>query len=115
MSQSSSSPQMGKLVPSNGDQFREYYIPINIVKEEKKLLDEYQTDRLAQVLHEIYDDFYLIIELMSGYAKRNDDEDFTYFLIAKKLKRSLDKFNKACSIIVDFKLVENIIIGNNKA
>lgn len=35
MSQSPSHPQMGKLVPSNGDQFREYYIPINIVKEEK--------------------------------------------------------------------------------
>lgn len=114
MSQSPSHPQMGKLVPSNGDQFREYYIPINIVKEEKKLLDEYQTDRLAQVLHEIYDDFYLMIELMSGYAERNDDEDLTYFLIAKKLQRSLDSFSKACSIIVDFKLVGNVIIGNNK-
>lgn len=115
MLQSLESPEFGTIVPSNGDHIREYYIPLNIIKEEKKLLDEYQTDRIAHVLREIYDDLYLMIELMSGYSEKDDDENFTYYLIARKLKQILDNFNKTCSIIIDFSLVGNVIIGNNNA
>lgn len=97
--------------PADGDQYREYYIPVNIVKEEQELLEEYETDRLAHVLGEIYNDFYLMIELMRGYAERKDDEDFTYWLLAQKLQQPLDRLSKASSLIVDWKLVMRRTIG----
>lgn len=46
-------------------------------------MDEYDTDRLTHALRDIYMDFYLMIELMRGYAENNDDEDMTYFLLAE--------------------------------
>ena len=68
--------------PSDGDQYREYYIPVHIAKEEQELLDEYHTDRLAYALPEIYDEFYLMTELMRGCAESKEEKDFTYFLLA---------------------------------
>lgn len=97
--------------PRSGDQYREFYIPVHIVKEEQELLDEYETDRLAHALREIYNDFYLMIELMRGYAENKDDEDFTYYLLAEKLKHPLDRLSKACSVVVDWKLVLRRTIG----
>ncbi len=97
--------------PKNGDQYREYFIPAKSVSEEQELLDEYATERLAHALQEIYTDFYLMIELMRGYAEGKDDEDFTYFLLAEKLRHPLDRLSKACSIIVDWKLVMKKTIG----
>ena len=95
--------------PADGDQYREYYIPVNIVREE--LLDEYETDRLAHALCEIYNEFYLMIELMRGYAESRDYQDFTYFLLAERLKQPLDKLSKASSVVVDWKLVCKKTIG----
>lgn len=97
--------------PKEGDQYREYYVPANIIKEEQELLDEYDTDRLAHVLREIYNEFYLMIELMRGYAEGKDDEDFTYFLLAQKLQQLLDRLSKACSVAVDWVLVMRRTIG----
>lgn len=97
--------------PANGDQYREYYIPANIVVDEQELLDEYDTNRLAHALREIYNDFYLMIELMRGYAEGKDDEDFTYWLLAQKLQEPLDRLSKACSITVDWELVMRRTIG----
>ena len=97
--------------PADGDQYREYYIPANIVKDEHELLDEYETDRLAHALREIYNEFYLMIELMRGYAEGKDDEDFTYFLLAQKLQQTLDRLSKVCSITVDWELVMRRSIG----
>jgi len=91
--------------PKDGDQYREYYIPASTVADENELLDEYETDRLAHALREIYNEFYLMIELMRGYAEGKDDEDFTYFLLAQKLQQPLDRLSKACSITVDWDLV----------
>lgn len=104
-------PPSGPGNPADGDQYREYYIPANIVKEEQELLEEYETDRLAHVLDEIYNDFYLMIELMRGYAEGKDDEDFTYWLLAQKLQHPLDRLSKASSLIVDWKLVMRRSIG----
>lgn len=42
--------------PADGDQYREYYIPEDIVVEEQQLLVEYETDRFSHVLGEIYSD-----------------------------------------------------------
>ncbi len=97
--------------PANGDQYREYFIPAGNVKEEQELLDEYNTDRLTHVLRDIYTDFYLMIELMRGYAEGNDDEDFTYFLLAQKLQQPLDRLNKACSATVDWELIARRTVG----
>ena len=96
--------------PKDGDQYREYYIPAYIVRAEQELLDEYETDRFAHALREVYNELYLMIELMSGYAE-NNDEDFTYFLLAERLKKPLDKLSLACSIIVDWDLVCRRTIG----
>ncbi|MCC8193437.1 MAG: hypothetical protein LIP28_02170 [Deltaproteobacteria bacterium] len=104
-------PASGPGNPADGDQYREYYIPANIVREEKELLDEYETDRFAHALREIYTDFYLMIELMRGYAEGKDDEDFTYFLLAQKLQLPLDRLSKACSVVVDWQLVMRRTIG----
>ena len=101
----------GKGNPKDGDQYREYYIPVNIVREEQELLDEFGTDRLAHALREIYNDFYLMIELMRGYAERKDDEDYTYWLLALKLQQPLDRLSKACSVTVDWELVMTRSIG----
>ena len=95
----------------DGDQYREYYIPANIIKDEQALLNEYETDRLAHALREIYNDFYLMIELMRGYAEGKDDEDFTYFLLAQKLQQPLDRLSRACSVTVDWELVRKRTIG----
>ena len=97
--------------PADGAQYREYYIPVNIVREEQELLDEYETDRLAHALGEIYNEFYLMIELMRGYAESRDYQDFTYFLLAERLKQPLDKLSKASSVVVDWKLVCKKTIG----
>lgn len=97
--------------PKDGDQYREYYIPVKNIEEEHELLDEYETDRFAHALREIYTDFYLLIELMHGYAENNDDEDFTYFLLAQRLQKTLDRLSLACSIIVDWELVCRRTIG----
>ena len=64
--------------PKDGDQYREYYIPVKNIEEEQELLDEYETDKFAHALREIYTDFYLLIELMRGYAENNDDDDDYY-------------------------------------
>ncbi len=96
---------------SDGDQYREYYIPVHIAKEKQELLDEYQTDRLAYALHEIYDEFYLMIELMRGYAESKEEKDVTYFLLAQKLQQPLDRLSKACSITVDWHLVSRKTTG----
>lgn len=90
--------------PADGDQYREYFIPAKNAKEEQELLDEYNKDRLAHVLRDIYTDFYLMIELMRGYAEGKDDEYFTYFLLAEKLQHPLNRLSKACSAIVDWEL-----------
>ncbi len=97
--------------PSDGAQYREYYIPAKNVREEQELLDEYDKDRLTHVLREIYMDFYLMIELMKGYAENNDDEDFTYFLLAEKLQQPLDRLSKACSATVDWELIARKTTG----
>lgn len=97
--------------PADGDQYREYFIPANIIIEEQELLDEYNTDRLAHALREIYNDFYLMIELMRGYAEGKDEEDFTYWLLAQKLQHPLNRLSKACSVIVDWQLVMRRSIG----
>lgn len=97
--------------PADGDQYREYYIPAVIAKEEQELLNEYETDRFAHALREIHTDFYLMIELMRGYAEGKDDEDFTYFLLAQKLQHPLDRLSKACFVAVDWQLVMKRIIG----
>ena len=101
----------GPANPKEGDQYREYYIPANIVKEEQELLDEYDTDRLAHALREIHSDFYLMIELMRGYSQNRDDEDFTYFLLAEKLQHPLNRLSKACSAIVDWELITRKTVG----
>lgn len=97
--------------PKDGDQYREYYIPIRSVEEEQELLEEYETDRFAHVLREIYNEFYLMIELMRGYAANNDDEDFTYFLLAQSLRKPLDRLSLACSTVVDWELICKRTIG----
>lgn len=101
----------GPSNPADGDQYREYYIPANIVKDEQELLDEYNTNRLAHALREIYNEFYLMIELMRGYSEGKDDEDFTYWLLAQKLQEPLDRLSKACSITVDWELICRRTIG----
>lgn len=84
--------------PADGDQYREYYIPANIVKEEHELLEEYETDRLAHVLGEIYNDFYLMIELMRGYAEGKDDEDFTYWAAGSKTPAAIGQVEQSIFI-----------------
>ena len=90
--------------PKKRDEYRFYRVPFHILDDEQELLAEYGTDRIAHVLREIYTEFFLMLELMKGYAERNDDEDFTYFLVAQQLCKSLDRFSKACSVLVDFEL-----------
>lgn len=105
---SDSNPYPSPSSPSNpkdGDQYREYFIPAKNVREEQELLDEYAQDRLAHVLRDIHTDFYLMIELMRGYAQNKDDEDLTYFLLAEKLRHPLDRLSKACSATVDWELM----------
>ena len=97
--------------PKDGDQYREYYIPARSVEEERKLLEEYETDRFTHALREIHSEFYLLIELMRGYAENNDDEDFTYFLLAEKLQHFLGRLSKACSATVDWKLITRKTVG----
>lgn len=74
-------------------------------------MDEFDKDRLAHVLRDIYTDFYLMIELMRGYAENKDDEDFTYFLLAEKLQHPLDRLSKACSVTVDWELMTKKTVG----
>lgn len=97
--------------PKEGDQYREYYIPAYIVRAEQELLDQCKTDRFAHALREVYNEFYLMIELMRGYAENNDDEDFTYILLAQSLQKPLDRLSLACSTIVDWDLVCRRTIG----
>ena len=97
--------------PKDGDQYREYYIPVKNIEEEQELLDEYETDKFAHALREIYTDFYLLIELMRGYAENKDDDDFTYFLLAQKLHKPLDRLSLACSASVDWELICKRTIG----
>jgi len=85
-------------------ELRSYRVPFHILNDEQELLDEYGTDRIAHVLREIYTEFFLMLELMKGYAERKDDEDFTYFLVAEKLLKSLERLSKAHSVLVDFEL-----------
>jgi len=103
--------QSGPGNPAEGDQYREYYIPARCIVDEQELLQEYQTDKLITVLEEIYNEFYLMIELMRGYAENNDDDDFTYFLLAQRLQKPLDRLSFACSTIVDWELVCRRTIG----
>lgn len=100
---------------SNGDQIREYLIPVCAVKEEKNLLDKYNNSRIAHILQDIYSDFYLMVELMKGYAERSDDEDFVYYLLAEKLQYQVDKLKVVCSVIVDFQIVGETTVGNGNA
>ena len=111
LSLSESSPPVESTPPEEADdptlqqdEYRSYRVPFHILDDEQELLAEYGTDRIAHVFREIYTELYLMLELMKGYAERNDDEDFTYFLIAQKLFKPLDRLSKACSIIVDFEL-----------
>ena len=97
--------------PKDGDQYREYYIPAKNVREEQELLDEYAQDRLTHVLRDIYMDFYLMIELMRGYAENKNDEDFTYFLLAEKLQHPLNRLSKACSATVDWEVTARKTAG----
>ncbi len=97
--------------PKDGDQYREYFIPAKNVREEQELLDEYDQVRLTHVLRDIYTDFYLMIELMRGYAQNKDDEDFTYYLLAEKLQHPLDRLSKACSATVDWELLTRKTVG----
>ena len=86
------------------DEYRSYRVPFYVLNAERELLAEYDTDRIAHVLRDIHTEFFLMVELMKGYAERNDDEDFTYFLIAQQLFKPLDRLSKACLILVDFEL-----------
>ena len=60
---------------------------------------------------EIYDEFYLMTELMRGYAEGKEDKDVAYFLLAQKLQQPLDRLSKACSITVDWQQVSRKTIG----
>jgi len=102
--QQANSPLDEPEEPARQGELRSYRVPFHILNDERELLDEYGTDRIAHVLREIYTEFFLMLELMKGYAERKDDEDFTYFLVAEKLLKPLDKLSKACSVLVDFEL-----------
>ena len=99
-----SPPPTEPQTPAHQDKLRSYRVPFHILDDEQELLDEYDTDRIAHVLRDIHTEFFLMLELMKGYADRNDDEDFTYFLIAQHLFKPLDRLSKVCSVLVDFSL-----------
>lgn len=94
-----------------GDQCREYFIPASNVREEQKLLEAYAQTRLTDALRGIYTDFYLLIELMRGYAQSREDQDVTYFLLAEKLQQPLDRLNTACSATADWTLMSRKTVG----
>lgn len=104
---------------SNGDQIREYLVPVCTVKEEQKILEKYNNFRIAYILQDIYSDFYLMVELMKGYAERDKDgdeiEESIYYLLAEKLQYQVEKFKIVCSIIIDFHPVGKTTIGNTNA
>ena len=111
---SDSSPHLFPSGPCNAkkdDRYREYFIPERNVRIEQELLDEYAQDRLTQVLRDIYTDFYLMIELMRGYAQNKDDEDFTYFLLAEKLQHPLARLSTVCSATVDWEIMIRRTVG----
>lgn len=99
----------GPSSPQDRGQYREYFIPASNISEEQKLLEQYAEKRFGDALRGIYTDFYLLIELMRGYTKYNDSEDYTYFLLAEKLQQPLDRLSKACSAIGDWKLISRRI------
>lgn len=72
--------------PRDGDQYREYYIPIRSVEEEQELLEEYETDRFAHALREIYNEFYLMIELCGAMRKTITMKIILIFCLRKTSK-----------------------------
>jgi hypothetical protein len=90
--------------PARQAEYRSYRVPFHTLKEEQELLTEYDTDSMAHALREIYNEFFLMLELMKGYAESNDNKDYTYFLVAQQLFKPLDRLNQACSVLVEFEL-----------
>lgn len=111
--------QSGSDSLTNGDQIREYLVPVCTVKEEQKILEKYNNFRVAYILQDIYSDFYLMVELMKGYAERdkdgNEGEESVYYLLAEKLQYQVDKLKIVCSVIIDFHPVGKTTIGNANA
>ena len=111
MSDSLESPSSRSLCPKDGDQYREYFIPCFNASEEAELLREYNQNRLTDALRSIYSDFYMLIDLMRGYAQSRQDTDFTYALLAEKLQHPLSRLSKACSATVDWQLIKRTTVG----
>ena len=85
-------------------ELRHYHVPFHALDEERELLSEYNTDNIADVLDEIHTDFFLMLELMKGYAEQFEEEGLIYSLTAEKLLKPLGRLRKVCSVLVDFKL-----------
>lgn len=100
----SRSPTAPRPQTQRRDQYRSYRVPFHILDDERELLAEYQVDGIADVLQEIYSEFFILRELMQVYAERNGARDFTYAQLAKQLGRPLSKLSKTCSVLVDFEL-----------
>ena len=79
------------------DEYRSYRVPFHVLDDEQYLLDKYQVERVADALSMIYDEFYLMLSLLKGYAEGLDDEGYIYFLFTEHLKIPLDMLSKGSS------------------
>lgn len=84
------------------DEFRTYRVPFHILDDEQILLKTYNAKRIADALAEIRNEFYLLLELLKGYAENKDDEGFLYFLFTEQLSRPMKMLHKTCSVLADF-------------
>lgn len=96
------SPQGEPEEDAEQDEYRTYRVPFHILDDEEILLKTYEAERIADALAEIYNEFYLLLELLKGHSENTDSEGFLYFLFTQHLSRPLKMLSKASSVLADF-------------
>lgn len=87
---------------------RTYRLPTFILEEEQKILTVYKARDWKEVLGKVYKQLYITTMLMQLVPPDEEFDGFSVQLIAENLMMPLNILNTLCSIVGDFRLIEDI-------
>lgn len=90
--------------PKNSE-YRQYHVPLYVLKEERELLDHYEAQNIPEVLHTIHNDILATVVLMKSYNAEISVSGASLCVIGNCLSRSLDMLDTAACVLSGYSLV----------
>ena len=91
---------------SKPGEYRKYYLPTYVLRDERELLERYDAENVADALNAVHNDLYVTAFLMKGYAAEEDVDGIILSQIGEQLLRPLEMLSLTGSILTDCELLQ---------